>query len=229
MDRLICGDVGFGKTEVAIRAAFVAALCGVQVAIIAPTTLLARQHYQSFAERFRGFPINVRPLSRFVSATDAALTRDGITKGTVDIVIGTHALLAKSIRFKNLGLLVIDEEQKFGVQHKERLKQLRTDVHVLTLTATPIPRTLQLSLSGVRDLSIIGTPPIDRLAIRTYVSEFDTITIREALLREHYRGGQSFLVVPRIADMAEMEDFLKREVPEVSVYCGHGSDGGGRT
>ena len=222
MDRLICGDVGFGKTEVAIRAAFIAALSGVQVAIIAPTTLLARQHYQNFAERFRGFPVNVRPLSRFVSTKDANLTRDGLSKGTVDIVVGTHALLAKGVRFKNLGLLVIDEEQKFGVQHKERLKQLRTDVHVLTLTATPIPRTLQLSLSGVRDLSIIGTPPIDRLAIRTYVSEFDTITIREALLREHYRGGQSFVVVPRISDMEEMEDFLKREVPEVSFVVATG-------
>jgi len=222
MDRLICGDVGFGKTEVAIRAAFVAALSGVQVAIIAPTTLLARQHYQSFAERFRGFPVNVRPLSRFVSAKDANLTREGLAKGTVDIVVGTHALLAKGVKFKNLGLLVIDEEQKFGVQHKERLKQLRSDVHVLTLTATPIPRTLQLSLSGVRDLSIIGTPPIDRLAIRTYVSEFDTVTIREALLREHYRGGQSFVVVPRIADMAEMEEFLKTQVPEVSYVTATG-------
>jgi transcription-repair coupling factor (superfamily II helicase) len=222
MDRLICGDVGFGKTEVAIRAAFVAALSGIQVAIIAPTTLLARQHYKSFAERFRGFPVNVRPLSRFVSAKDAALTRDGITKGTVDIVVGTHALLAKGVRFKNLGLIVIDEEQKFGVQHKERLKQLRTDVHVLTLTATPIPRTLQLSLSGVRDLSIIGTPPIDRLAIRTYVSEFDMVTIREALLREHYRGGQSFMVVPRIADMPEMEEFLKTQMPEVSYITATG-------
>ncbi|MBE0413407.1 transcription-repair coupling factor [Yoonia sp.] len=222
MDRLICGDVGFGKTEVAIRAAFVAALSGVQVAIIAPTTLLARQHYQEFAERFRGFPVTVRPLSKFVSARDAALTRDGITKGTVDIVVGTHALLAKAVRFKNLGLLVIDEEQKFGVQHKERLKQLRTDVHVLTLTATPIPRTLQLSLSGVRDLSIIGTPPIDRLAIRTYVSEFDTITVREALLREHYRGGQSFVVVPRISDMPEMEEFLKHEIPEVTYITATG-------
>ncbi|WP_439154681.1 transcription-repair coupling factor [Yoonia sp.] len=222
MDRLICGDVGFGKTEVAIRAAFVAALSGVQVAIIAPTTLLARQHYQEFAERFRGFPVNVRPLSKFVSARDAARTRDGITKGTVDIVVGTHALLAKSVKFRNLGLLVIDEEQKFGVQHKERLKQLRTDVHVLTLTATPIPRTLQLSLSGVRDLSIIGTPPIDRLAIRTYVSEFDTITVREALLREHYRGGQSFVVVPRISDMPQMEEFLKNEVPEVTFITATG-------
>jgi transcription-repair coupling factor (superfamily II helicase) len=222
MDRLICGDVGFGKTEVAIRAAFVAAMAGVQVAIIAPTTLLARQHYKNFADRFRGFPVNVRPLSRFVSAKDAALTRDAIAKGTVDIVVGTHALLAKGVRFRNLGLLVIDEEQHFGVQHKERLKQMRTDIHVLTLTATPIPRTLQLSLSGVRDLSIIGTPPIDRLAIRTYVSEFDTITVREALLREHYRGGQSFFVVPRIADMPEMQDFLKREVPEVSVVTATG-------
>ncbi|WP_377505388.1 transcription-repair coupling factor [Octadecabacter sp. R77987] len=222
MDRLVCGDVGFGKTEVAIRAAFVAAMSGVQVAIIAPTTLLARQHYKGFAERFRGFPINVRPLSRFVSAKDAAATRDGLSRGTVDIVIGTHALLAKSIRFKNLGLLVIDEEQHFGVQHKERLKQMRTDVHVLTLTATPIPRTLQLSLSGVRDLSIIGTPPIDRLAIRTYVSEFDTITIREALLREHYRGGQSFFVVPRIADLPEIETFLQDQVPEVTYVTATG-------
>ncbi len=222
MDRLICGDVGFGKTEVAIRAAFVAALSGVQVAIIAPTTLLARQHYQSFAERFRGFPVNVRPLSRFVSAKDAAATRAGLTDGTVDIVIGTHALLAKAVKFRSLGLLVIDEEQKFGVQHKERLKSLRTDVHVLTLTATPIPRTLQLSLSGVRDLSIIGTPPIDRLAIRTYVSEFDTITIREALLREHYRGGQSFFVVPRISDMDEMVEWLKNEVPEVTYITATG-------
>ncbi|MCA1775002.1 MAG: transcription-repair coupling factor [Loktanella sp.] len=222
MDRLICGDVGFGKTEVAIRAAFIAALAGVQVAVIAPTTLLARQHYQSFAERFRGFPVNVRPLSRFVSAGDAQKTRDGITRGEVDIVIGTHALLAKGVKFRNLGLLIIDEEQKFGVQHKERLKQLRTDVHVLTLTATPIPRTLQLSLSGVRDLSIIGTPPVDRLAIRTYVSEFDTITLREALLREHYRGGQSFMVVPRISDMDEMEAWLKDQVPEVTYVTATG-------
>ncbi|MDA7430122.1 transcription-repair coupling factor [Primorskyibacter aestuariivivens] len=222
MDRLICGDVGFGKTEVAMRAAFVAAMSGMQVAVIAPTTLLARQHYNSFAERFRGFPVNVRPLSRFVSAKDAALTREGISRGTADIVIGTHALLAKGIRFQNLGLLIIDEEQHFGVSHKERLKQLRSDVHVLTLTATPIPRTLQLSLSGVRDLSIIGTPPVDRLAIRTYVSEFDAVTIREALLREHYRGGQSFYVVPRIKDLPDIEEFLKTQVPEVSYVVAHG-------
>jgi len=222
MDRLVCGDVGFGKTEVAMRAAFVAAMSGVQVAVIAPTTLLARQHYKSFSERFRGFPINVRTLSRFVSAKDAALTKDGMAKGTVDIVIGTHALLAKNIKFLSLGLLVIDEEQHFGVQHKERLKSMRTDIHVLTLTATPIPRTLQLSLTGVRDLSIIGTPPVDRLAIRTYVSEFDTVTLREALLREKYRGGQSFYVVPRISDLPEIEAFLKEQLPELTYVVAHG-------
>jgi transcription-repair coupling factor (superfamily II helicase) len=222
MDRLICGDVGFGKTEVAMRAAFVAAMSGVQVAVIAPTTLLARQHYKSFAERFRGFPINVRQLSRFVSARDANDTREAMSRGTADIVIGTHALLAKGVRFMNLGLLVIDEEQKFGVTHKERLKQMRSDVHVLTLTATPIPRTLQLSLTGVRDLSIIGTPPVDRLAIRTYVSEFDTVTIREALLREHYRGGQSFYVVPRVSDLREIEAFLKEQLPELTYVVAHG-------
>jgi transcription-repair coupling factor (superfamily II helicase) len=222
MDRLICGDVGFGKTEVAMRAAFVAAMSGVQVAVIAPTTLLVRQHYKSFAERFRGFPVNVRQLSRFVSAKEAQDTRDGMARGTVDIVIGTHALLAKGIRFHNLGLLVIDEEQHFGVTHKERLKQLRSDIHVLTLTATPIPRTLQLSLTGVRDLSIIGTPPVDRLAIRTYVSEFDTVTLREALLREHYRGGQSFYVVPRISDLPEIEEFLRDQLPELTYVVAHG-------
>ncbi len=222
MDRLICGDVGFGKTEVAIRAAFVAALSGVQVAVIAPTTLLARQHAKSFQERFRGFPVEVRQLSRFVPAKEASKTREGLARGTVDIVVGTHALLAKSVRFHNLGLLVIDEEQHFGVSHKERLKQLRSDIHVLTMTATPIPRTLQLSLSGVRDLSIIGTAPVDRLAIRTFVSEFDAVTLREALLREHYRGGQSFYVVPRITDLPEIEEFLKEQLPELTYVVAHG-------
>ena len=222
MDRLVVGDVGFGKTEVAMRAAFIAAMSGVQVAVIAPTTLLARQHYKTFADRFRGFPITVKPLSRFVSAKEAAATREGLTKGTVDICIGTHALLAKGVKFANLGLLVIDEEQHFGVTHKERLKELRSDIHVLTLTATPIPRTLQLSLTGVRDLSIIQTPPVDRLAIRTYVSELDTLTIREALLREHYRGGQSFFVVPRISDLPEIESFLREHVPEVSFVIANG-------
>ena len=222
MDRLVVGDVGFGKTEVAMRAAFVAALSGMQVALICPTTLLARQHYRSFVERFRGFPISVKPLSRFVSAKDAIATRAAISDGSVDIVVGTHALLAKGISFKNLGLLVIDEEQHFGVTHKERLKEIKAEVHVLTLTATPIPRTLQLSLTGVRDLSIIATPPVDRLAIRTYVSEFDTITIREALLRERFRGGQSFYVVPRISDLPFVEDFLKTQVPEASYVIAHG-------
>ena len=222
MDRLICGDVGFGKTEVAMRAAFVAACSGLQVALIAPTTLLARQHAKSFAERFRGFPLELRQLSRFVGTKESNETREGLARGTVDIVIGTHAVLADQVKFKNLGLLVIDEEQRFGVGHKERLKQMRSDIHVLTLTATPIPRTLQLSLTGVRDLSIIATPPVDRLAIRTYVSEFDTIALREALLREHYRGGQSFFVVPRIRDIPEMESFLRDHVPEVSVVVAHG-------
>jgi transcription-repair coupling factor (superfamily II helicase) len=161
-------------------------------------------------------------LSRFVSTKAAAETKAGMADGSVDIVIGTHALLAKGIRFQNLGLLIIDEEQHFGVAHKERLKELRTDIHVLTLTATPIPRTLQLALTGVRDLSIIATPPVDRLSIRTYVSEFDSVTIREALLREHYRGGQSFFVVPRIADIPQMEAFLKEQVPEASYVVAHG-------
>ncbi|MDA7846817.1 transcription-repair coupling factor [Amylibacter sp.] len=222
MDRLICGDVGFGKTEVALRAAFIAANAGTQVAIIAPTTLLARQHFKSFEERFRGTGIRVKQLSRFVTTSQMKKNREALRDGAVEIIIGTHALLAKDIKFANLGLLIIDEEQKFGVGHKERLKQLRSDIHVLTLTATPIPRTLQLSLSGVRELSVIGTPPIDRLAIRTYVSEFDTVTLREALLREHYRGGQSFFVVPRISDLPEVEAFIEEQVPEINHVVAHG-------
>ena len=222
MDRLVCGDVGFGKTEIALRAAFVAAMSGVQVAVIAPTTLLARQHFKSFQERFKGLPIYVRPMSRFVSQKEMSETRDALSRNAVDIVVGTHALLAKGVRFANLGLLIVDEEQKFGVQHKERLKELRSDVHVLTMTATPIPRTLQLALAGVREMSVIATPPVDRLSIRTYVSEFDPVTVREALLREHYRGGQSFYVVPRISDLGEVEAFLKEHVPEVSYIVGHG-------
>ena len=222
MDRLVCGDVGFGKTEVALRAAFIAANAGTQVAIIAPTTLLARQHFKSFEERFRGTNIRVNQLSRFVTSSQMKKNREALREGAVEITIGTHALLAKEIKFANLGLLIIDEEQKFGVGHKERLKQLKSDIHVLTLTATPIPRTLQLSLSGVRELSVIGTPPIDRLAIRTYVSEFDTVTLREALLREHYRGGQSFFVVPRISDLPEIEAFIEEQVPEIKHVVAHG-------
>ncbi|HVY90830.1 MAG TPA: transcription-repair coupling factor [Hyphomonadaceae bacterium] len=222
MDRLICGDVGFGKTEVALRAAFLVAMTGLQVAVVAPTTLLARQHFQTFSERFAGWPIKVRQLSRFVSAKEAAQTRDEINNGECDVVIGTHAILAKTINFKRLGLVVVDEEQRFGVKHKERLKELKADVHVLTLSATPIPRTLQMALTGIRDLSIIATPPIDRLAVRTYVVEFDPVTIREALLREHYRGGQTYFVAPRVADLPFLERYLKEQVPEVKVLTAHG-------
>ncbi|HEX9159672.1 MAG TPA: transcription-repair coupling factor, partial [Rhizomicrobium sp.] len=222
MDRLVCGDVGFGKTEVAMRAAFVAAMAGEQVAVVVPTTLLARQHYRGFAERFAGFPLKVRQLSRFVEAKEAKETKEALAEGTVDIVVGTHALLAESISFKRLGLVIVDEEQHFGVVHKERLKNLKADVHVLTLTATPIPRTLQLALSGVRDLSLITTPPIDRLAVRTFITPFDPLVVREALLREHYRGGQSFFVAPRISELREAEEFLKSVVPEVKVAVAHG-------
>jgi len=222
MDRLVCGDVGFGKTEVAMRAAFVAAMAGEQVAVVVPTTLLARQHYRGFAERFAGFPLKVRQLSRFVDAKEASETKAALADGTVDIVVGTHALLAESISFKRLGLVIVDEEQHFGVVHKERLKNLKAEVHVLTLTATPIPRTLQLALSGVRDLSLITTPPIDRLAVRTFVTPFDPLVVREALLREHYRGGQSFFVAPRISDLREVAEFLKTVVPEVKAAVAHG-------
>ncbi len=222
MDRLVCGDVGFGKTEVALRAAFVMAMSGKQVALVCPTTLLARQHYRNFVERLQGFPINVGRLSRLVPAAEAKKTKEGIADGTVDIVIGTHALLAKGIEFKRLGLVIVDEEQHFGVTHKERLKALRADVHVLTLTATPIPRTLQMAMSGLRDLSVIQTPPIDRLAVRTYVTPFDGVVLREALLREHYRGGQSFFVAPRIADLPDIEEWLREQVPEVKFVTAHG-------
>ncbi|HIQ19291.1 MAG TPA: transcription-repair coupling factor [Novosphingobium capsulatum] len=222
MDRLVCGDVGFGKTEVALRAAFVAAMAGHQVAVIAPTTLLARQHYSNFVERFSGFPIEIGRLSRLVPAKEATETRARLAAGTLDIVVGTHALLSKSVEFRRLGLVIVDEEQRFGVTHKEKLKELKADVHVLTLTATPIPRTLQMAMSGLRELSTIQTPPVDRLAVRTYVMPWDDVTMREALMREHQRGGQSFIVVPRIADMAEVEDWLRLNVPEVRFVTAHG-------
>ena len=222
MDRLVCGDVGFGKTEVALRAAFVAAMGGHQVAVIAPTTLLARQHYTNFRERFAGFPLEVGRLSRLVGEKEARETRARLADGTLDVVIGTHALLSKSVQFKRLGLVVVDEEQRFGVNHKEALKQLRTNVHMLTLTATPIPRTLQMAMSGLRELSTIQTPPVDRLAVRTYVMEWDDMVMREALLREHHRGGQSFIVVPRIADMEEVEKWLRDTVPEIRFVTAHG-------
>lgn len=222
MDRLICGDVGFGKTEVALRAAFITAMSGRQVALVVPTTLLSRQHFKTFAERFRGLPINVRQASRLVGSKELAETKLGLTDGSIDIVIGTHALLGKSIEFRDLGLLIIDEEQHFGVKHKERLKELKSDVHVLTLSATPIPRTMQLALTGVRELSLIATPPVDRLAVRTFVSPFDGLVIREALLRERYRGGQAFYVCPRVADIAQTKAFLEETVPEVRVAVAHG-------
>jgi transcription-repair coupling factor (superfamily II helicase) len=222
MDRLICGDVGFGKTEVALRAAFIAAMNGKQVAVVVPTTLLARQHMKTFSDRLRGYPVHIGQASRLVSAAELARVKKGVADGQIDIVIGTHALLGKTVKFKDLGLIVVDEEQHFGVAHKEKLKQLRAEVHVLTLTATPIPRTLQLALSGVREMSIIATPPVDRLAVRTFVAPFDPIVVREALLRERYRGGQSFYVCPRIEDLAETKAFLDKNVPEVKVAVAHG-------
>lgn len=222
MDRLVCGDVGFGKTEVALRAAFVAALNGFQVAVVVPTTLLSRQHFKTFTTRFNGLPINVAHASRLVGAKELALTKKGVEEGKVDIVVGTHALLGNSIKFKNLGLLIIDEEQHFGVKHKERLKDLKSDIHVLTLTATPIPRTLQLALTGVRELSLITTPPVDRMAVRTFISPFDALVIRETLMRERYRGGQSFYVCPRISDLAAIKEFLDSHVPELRVAVAFG-------
>ncbi len=222
MDRLICGDVGFGKTEIALRAAFQAAMGGKQVAVLVPTTLLCRQHYQNFSERFENLPVRVAQLSRLVKAGAAAEVRDGMKNGEIDIVIGTHTLLGKKIEFADLGLLIVDEEQHFGVAHKERLKKLRAEVHVLTLSATPIPRTLQMALTGVRDMSIIGTPPVDRLAVRTFIMPFDPVIMREALMREHFRGGQSFYVCPRIADLDGAAERVRKLVPEVKVAIAHG-------
>jgi len=222
MDRLVCGDVGFGKTEVALRAAYVAAMAGTQVAVVVPTTLLARQHTNNFQKRFAGTGLRIGQLSRMVNARDAKLTKDGLADGSVNIVIGTHALFAEGMKFANLGLLIVDEEQKFGVKQKERLKEFKSNVHVLTLTATPIPRTLQMSLTGVKEMSLITTPPVDRLAVRTFVMPFDGMVVRDALLREHYRGGQSFYVCPRIKDMADLETMLKDLVPEVKLITAHG-------
>lgn len=222
MDRLVCGDVGFGKTEVAIRAAYVAAMAGAQVALVAPTTLLARQHYQNFMARFSGCGLRIEQLSRLVKAADAKRVKDSIRDGTANIVIGTHALFSKDIKFDHLGLLIVDEEQRFGVKQKERLKELKSDIHVLTLTATPIPRTLQMSLTGVKEMSLITTPPVDRMAIRSFVMPQDEMVIREALRREYHRGGQSFYVVPRISDIKEIEEMLAEIVPEMKVIAAHG-------
>lgn len=222
MDRLICGDVGFGKTEVALRAGFTVAMSGAQVALIVPTTLLARQHYLNFKERLKGFPIKVKMLSRLISTKEAKEIKKEIKDGSLEIVIGTHALLSKDIEFCNLGLLIIDEEQHFGVQHKERLKHLKSDVHILTLSATPIPRTLQLSLTGVKQLSIIATPPVDRLAARTFIMPFDKMMIREAIYREKYRGGQIFFVCPRVSDIAQIEPKIREIAPDVKILVAHG-------
>lgn len=222
MDRLICGDVGFGKTEVALRAAFLAVMSGMQVALVVPTTLLARQHYKTFIERFKGLPMRIDQASRLVGQKALNDTKAAMASGELDIVIGTHALLAKNVKFNNLGLLIIDEEQHFGVVHKERLKELQSDIHVLTLTATPIPRTMQLAMTGVRELSIIATPPVDRLAVRTFISPLDPVIIREALMREHYRGGQSFYVCPRVSDLEERAEFLREFVPEIKFVIAHG-------
>ncbi len=222
MDRLVCGDVGFGKTEVALRAAYVAAMAGAQVAVVVPTTLLARQHYQNFTARFSGTGLRIGQLSRLVSAKDTKSVKEGLADGSVNIVIGTHALFGKAIEFSNLGLLVVDEEQKFGVKQKERLKELKNNVHILTLTATPIPRTLQMSLTGVKEMSLIATPPVDRLAVRSFVLPFDDVVIRDALMREHYRGGQSFYVCPRIKDIEQVEETLKELVPELKLITAHG-------
>ncbi|MEH6631929.1 MAG: transcription-repair coupling factor [Halopseudomonas aestusnigri] len=222
MDRLICGDVGFGKTEVALRAAFIAVMSGKQVAIVVPTTLLARQHYRTFLERFKGLPVHIGQLSRLATAKEQTETKKGLAEGTVEIVVGTHAVFSKSMKFSDLGLLIVDEEQHFGVKQKERLKELRSDVHVLTLTATPIPRTLQMAMSGVKEMSLIATPPVDRLAVRTFVLPFDPVIIREAILREHYRGGQTFYVCPRLADIKDLHERLKKLVPEVKICIAHG-------
>ncbi|MDD3289260.1 MAG: transcription-repair coupling factor, partial [Alphaproteobacteria bacterium] len=222
MDRLVCGDVGFGKTEIALRAAFAAVQAGLQVAVVVPTTLLARQHYNNFITRFEGFSVRIGQLSRMVPSNEAKQTKELAKSGQIDIVVGTHALLGKEIAFQRLGLLIIDEEQHFGVKQKERMKEMRADVHVLTLTATPIPRTLQLALAGVRELSLIATPPVDRLAVRTFVLPYDPLVIREALMREHYRGGQSFYVCPRIEDIAGVAEELRQLVPEVKLVTAHG-------
>lgn len=225
MDRLICGDVGFGKTEVALRAAFIAACSSdkpVQVAVVAPTTLLARQHYRNFATRFAGFPVIVKQLSRIVPAKDQKDTREKLAQGKVDIVVGTHALFSKQVQFKNLGLLIVDEEQHFGVAQKEKLKELRSDIHVLTLSATPIPRTLQMALTGVRELSLITTPPVDRLAVRSFVMPFDPVVIKEAIMREIHRGGKCFMVTPRVKYIGELKAQLAELVPDAKLCVAHG-------
>ncbi len=222
MDRLVVGDVGYGKTEVAIRAAFKAIQAGTQVAVLVPTTILAAQHFQTFRARFAAYPISVRMLSRFVPAAEQTETIGGLAKGSVDLVIGTHKLLGKEVRFRDLGLVIVDEEQRFGVAHKERLKQLRTEVHVLTLSATPIPRTLNLALAGIREMSVIETPPEDRLPIQTRVAEASAGLVRDAIVRELDRGGQVFYVHNRVETIEAQAEQLRRLLPETRIIVGHG-------
>ncbi len=225
MDRLICGDVGYGKTEVAIRAAFKAALDGKQVAVLVPTTILAQQHLESFRERFKGYPLVIEMVSRFRSPKEQKDILEHTAEGKVDVLIGTHRLLQRDVHFRDLGLVIVDEEQRFGVSHKERLKKMRAEVATLTLTATPIPRTLHMGLMGLRSLSVIDTPPVDRLAIRTYVTRFDDDLIREAVLRELRRGGQVFFVHNRVQSIGAMAEFLQGLVPEAKIAVGHGQMG----
>ena len=222
MNRLVCGDVGFGKTEVALRAAAAAALAGAQVAVVAPTTVLARQHYESFRRRFAGTGIEVGRLSRLVSASETKAVKAGLADGSVRVVVGTHALAAENVAFADLGLLIIDEEQRFGAKLKQSLRDLGQDIHLLTMTATPIPRTLQLAMVGVEDVSVIATPPARRRPIRTFLAPYDAATVRTALLREKRRGGQSFVVTPRIEDIAAMAEELARLAPELTIRIAHG-------
>jgi transcription-repair coupling factor (superfamily II helicase) len=222
MDRLICGDVGYGKTEVAIRAAFKVASEGRQVAILCPTTVLAAQHYATFSERLAAFPLKVDMLSRFRNAKEQAQTVEALRNGSVDIVVGTHRLLSKDLEFKDLGLVIVDEEQRFGVTHKERLKQLRKTVDVLTMTATPIPRTLQMSLSGIRDMSLINDPPEGRTPVKTLIKEYDEGLIREALIRELDRGGQAYFIHNRVDSIYHVAQRLEKIVPEARFQIGHG-------
>ena len=222
MDRLLCGDVGYGKTEVAMRAAFKAVMDGKQVAILVPTTILAEQHYKNFKERFSGFPVNIDMISRFKTAANIKKTLTALKEGNVDILIGTHKILGASVQFKDLGLLIIDEEQRFGVKHKEKIKEFKKNVDVLTLTATPIPRTLHMSLTGVRGISVIETPPENRYPVQTYVVEYNDQLIRDAILREINRGGQVFFVYNRVESIMEMESYLSSIVPEAKIITAHG-------